>query len=113
MRQAYSDLNLERANDERDLAPDCRIDFCGTSGLLISPGFAQDTAKPDPAGIVTGDKATVVDAGGNTFAPAAPTDKTSPDYARQKKDADDFQAQAAREPLAVKLADGGTPAGSD
>ncbi len=77
----------------------------GLLGLLISTGFAQDTVKPDPSGIATGDKATVVDAGGNTFAPATPTDQTSPDYAKQKKDADDFQAQAAREPLAVKLAD--------
>jgi ammonium transporter, Amt family len=35
----------------------------------------------------------------------APTDKTAPDYAKNKKAYDDFQAQAAKEPLAMKLAD--------
>ena len=34
-----------------------------------------------------------------------PTDKTAPDYAQNKKAFDDYQAQAAKEPLAVKLAD--------
>ena len=39
------------------------------------------------------------------FAVTAPTDKTDPDYAKNKKDFDDYQSQAAKEPLAVKLAD--------
>ncbi len=61
--------------------------------------------KPDPAGLATGDKTSVVDAGGNAFVVPEPTDKTSPTYEKSKKDFDEFQAQAAKEPLAVKLAD--------
>jgi Amt family ammonium transporter len=77
----------------------------GMLGVLTAPCLAADQPKPDPAGIATGDKTTVVDAGGNTFAPAEPTDKNAPDYSKNKKEFDDFQAQAAKEPLAVKLAD--------
>ena len=69
------------------------------------PGRADEGPKPDPAGIATGDKSTAVDAGGNTFAVPAPTDKSAPDYPKNKKDFDDYQSQAAKEPLAVKLAD--------
>jgi Amt family ammonium transporter len=72
--------------------------------FLLTPGMAQEP-KPDPAGIATGDKTTVVDAGGNAFVIAEPTDKTAPDYAQKKKDFDDYQGQAAKEPLAMKLAD--------
>lgn len=68
--------------------------------------FADDSSKPDPAGTATGDKTSVVDAAGNPFVVPEPTDKTAPDYAKAKKDFDDFQAQAAKEPLALKLADG-------
>ena len=71
---------------------------------LLTPLMADDP-KPDPAGIATGDKTTVVDGAGNTFMVAEPTDKNAPDYAAKKKDFDEFQAQAAKEPLAVKLAD--------
>lgn len=71
----------------------------------LMPCVAQEAPKPDPAGIATGDKTTVVDAGGNSFVVTEPTDKTAPDYAQKKKDFDEFQAQAAKEPLAVKLAD--------
>jgi ammonium transporter, Amt family len=71
---------------------------------LLSPCFASEQ-KPDPAGIATGDKTTAVDAGGNAFAVPEPTDKNAPDYTKNKKDFDDYQAQAAKEPLAVKLAD--------
>jgi len=67
--------------------------------------FAEDGPKPDPSGAATGDKTSAVDAGGNSFVVAEPTDKASPDYAKNKKDFDDYQAQAAKEPLAVKLAD--------
>jgi ammonium transporter, Amt family len=66
--------------------------------------FADDP-KPDPAGIATGDKTTVLDAGGNAFVVTEPTDKTDPDYATKKKAFDEYQAQVAKEPLAVKLAD--------
>src|SRR5438477_379734 len=60
--------------------------------------------QPDPAGVATGDKTSVVDAAGNSFAPAAP-DPSDPDYANKKKAYDEFQAQLAREPLTAKLAD--------
>jgi len=65
-----------------------------------------DQAQPDPAGTATGDKSSVVDAAGNPFVVPEPRDSTSPDYAKNKKAFDEFQAQAAREPLALKLADG-------
>ena len=66
---------------------------------------ADGEAQPDPAGIATGDRTSVVDAGGNAFVVAEPTDKSAPDYAEKKKAFDEYQAQAAKEPLAVKLAD--------
>ncbi len=72
---------------------------------LTLPCFADDGPKPDPAGIVTGDKSAVVDAAGNPFVVPEPTDKNAPDYAANKKAFDEFQAQVAKEPLAVKLAD--------
>ena len=64
-----------------------------------------DEPQSDPAGIATGDKSSTSDAGGNSFILTEPTDKTASDYAKNKKAFDDFQAQAAKEPLAVKLAD--------
>jgi len=73
---------------------------------LAATGFADDGPKPDPAGVATGDKTAVVDAAGNPFVITEPTDKTSPDYAANKKAFDEYQAQAAKEPLAMKLADG-------
>jgi ammonium transporter, Amt family len=76
----------------------------GTVAGSFSVCLADDP-KPDPAGIATGDKTTVVDAGGNSFVVPEPADKTDPDYAAKKKAFDDYQAQAAKEPLAVKLAD--------
>jgi Amt family ammonium transporter len=87
--------------------------FTGCAGLAlvagilaIAPmtGMAQEP-KPDPAGIVTGDKTNALDAGGNAFVVTEPTDKKAPDYGQKKKDFDDYQSQAAKEPLAVKLAD--------
>jgi Amt family ammonium transporter len=77
----------------------------GILGFVFLPCFGADQPKPDPAGVATGDKASAVDAGGTAFAPSEPTDKTSPDYAKNKKDFDDYQTQAAKEPLAAKLAD--------
>src|ERR1700687_1591438 len=66
---------------------------------------ADDGPKPDPAGIATGDKTSAVDAAGIPFVVSEPSDKTAPDYAANKKAFDVYQAQAAKEPLAVKLAD--------
>ena len=74
-------------------------------GALSTCSFADDGPKPDPAGIATGDKTTAVDAAGNPFVVSEPTDKNAPDYAANKKAFDEYQAQAAKEPLAVKLAD--------
>jgi ammonium transporter, Amt family len=61
--------------------------------------------QPDPAGVTTGDKTNAADAGGNAFVVAEPTDKTASDYADKKKAFDEYQAAAAKEPLAAKLAD--------
>ena len=77
----------------------------GLMGVMLSPCMASDPPKTDPAGLATGDKTTVVDGAGNSFVVTAPTDKTSPDYAKNQKDFEEFQAQAAKEPLAMKLAD--------
>jgi Amt family ammonium transporter len=74
-------------------------------GALSRPCLGQDTPKPDPAGISTGDRTTAIDGAGNSFVVTPPTDTKDPDYAAKKKAFDDYQAQAAKEPLAVKLAD--------
>jgi Amt family ammonium transporter len=67
--------------------------------------LADDGPKADPAGVATGDKSSVVDAAGNSFTVAAPTDPRAPDFAKSRKDYEDYLSQAAKEPLAVKLAD--------
>jgi ammonium transporter, Amt family len=64
-----------------------------------------DEPQSDPAGIATGHKTTTFDAGGNSFMLTEPTDKTAPDYDKTMKAFQDFQAQAAKEPMAMKLAD--------
>ncbi len=89
--------------------------LCLGVGVVSSPHFAwADDAtpaatpappQPDPAGIATGDKGSVFDAGGTPFVVSEPTDKTAPNYADQKKAFDEFQAMAAKEPLTMKLAD--------
>jgi Amt family ammonium transporter len=77
----------------------------GMFAALATPCLADEGPKPDPSGTATGDRTTAVDAAGNSFALPEPTDKAAPDYGKNKKDFDDYQAQAAKEPLAVKLAD--------
>lgn len=74
-------------------------------GGFASVCLADQGPQRDPSGIATGDKTSVVDASGNSFAVTAPTDPAAPDYAQKKKDFDEYQAQAAKEPLAAKLAD--------
>jgi Amt family ammonium transporter len=79
-------------------------------GVSVNRASAQEAAapaepQPDPAGIATGDKSSAVDAGGNSFVVAAPTDTKAPDYAAKKQAFDEYQAQLAKEPLAGKLAD--------
>src|SRR6476661_2960429 len=75
--------------------------------LAVWPARARAQAgpKPDPAGIATGDKSNAADAGGNSFTVSEPTDKTAPTYEKSKKEFDEYQSQASKEPLAVKLAD--------
>jgi len=70
----------------------------------LTPLMAEDP-KPDPAGVVTGDKTNVVDGVGNAFVVAEPPNKNAPNYAQGQKDAAEFKAQAEKEPLAMKLAD--------
>ena len=78
----------------------------GILAVFLTPCSAQTSQpKPDPAGISTGDKTNAVDGGGTSFVVSEPTDKTAPTYQQAKKDYDEFQAQAAKEPLAMKLAD--------
>ena len=72
--------------------------------MLLAPCYAEDP-KPDPAGIATGDRTPPRMRGGTSFMVSAPTDKSDPDYAKKQKAFEEFQAQAAKEPLAVKLAD--------
>ena len=79
--------------------------LAGMLAGLSAFSFADDGPKPDPAGTATGDKSAAVDAAGNPFVVPEPTDKTAPDYVEKKKAFDEYQAQAAKEPLAVKLAD--------
>jgi Amt family ammonium transporter len=79
--------------------------FATTLSSLAVVSFAVDEPQPDPAGIATGDKSNAVDAAGNPFVVPEPTDKTDPDYAQKKKAFDEYQEQATKEPLAVKLAD--------
>jgi Amt family ammonium transporter len=78
------------------------------AGVLGSPAAAAGAAvdpPPDPAGIATGDRSAAVDAAGNGFVVAEPTDQADPEYATKKRAFEDFQAQAAKEPLALKLSD--------
>ena len=83
----------------------------GTATCLVvlivaaaKPVAAQSAPAPDPAGIATGDKASVTDAAGTSFVVSEPTDKSAPDYADKRKAFEEFQALAQKEPLAVKLA---------
>jgi Amt family ammonium transporter len=83
----------------------------GTIGLvtlclcMLTIRVSAQQPQPDPAGIATGDRTTAMDAAGNPFVPPEPTDMADPDYAAKKKAFNDYQAQAVKEPLAVKLAD--------
>src|ERR1700722_4406967 len=74
--------------------------LCGPMSVALA-----DQTQADPAGTATGDRSSAADAAGNPFVVPAPTDPSAPDYPKLKKDYDEFQAQAAREPLALKLAD--------
>ena len=82
-----------------DVARSMQEAIPGPSGLCGSghPATAQEATapaepQPDPAGIATGDKSSAVDAGGNSFVVAAPTDTKAPDYAAKKQAFDEYQA---------------------
>jgi ammonium transporter, Amt family len=84
------------------------IAFC-MSALVLAAGRsvqAQAGPVPDPAGIATGDKTNVTDAGGNAFIVSEPTDTSAADYAEKRRAFDEYKALAEKEPLAMKLADG-------
>ncbi len=74
-------------------------------------GAAQSTAtqapqpKPDPSGVTTGNALNTIDGAGNSFVVVEPTDKSDPEYAKKKKEFDEYTPLAAKEPLAAKLAD--------
>jgi hypothetical protein len=86
-----------------------RLSTVGSLSILMALGVMLLSplrlAAQDPAGIATGDKSNVVDAGGNSFVVAEPMDKSAPDYADKKKAYDEYKAQTEKEPLAMKLAD--------
>ncbi len=79
--------------------------LAGILATLATSSFADETPKPDPSGVATGDRTAAADAAGNSFVVPEPADKNAPDFAKNKKDFDDYQSQAAKEPLAIKLAD--------
>jgi Amt family ammonium transporter len=78
----------------------------------------QAGPKPDPSGVNTGDATFAQDGGGNLFIPADPGDPPDPKkitdvkefteakkaWDEKKKAFDEYQEQAKKEPLAVKLA---------
>ena len=86
-----------------------RLSYGSSLAVLLTLGVMLlgplGAAAQDPAGIMTGDKSNVVDAGGNSFVVAEPMDKSAPDYAEKKKAFDEYKTQTDKEPLAVKLAD--------
>jgi len=86
-----------------------------TNAAPAAPVEAASTdPATDPAGTKTGTAADAQDAGGTHFVVSAPADLSDDDkkdtnkvaaYTDAKKAFDDYTAQAAKEPLAVKLAD--------
>ena len=75
------------------------------AATAAAPSAAPAEPKPDPAGSATGDKSAAIDGAGNPFVVPEPTDTSDPEYAKKKAAYDEYVAQAAKEPLAVKLAD--------
>jgi Amt family ammonium transporter len=87
----------------------------GTNAPTAATAAPADAAPtPDAEGTKTGASSDVQDAGGNHFVISAPAELTGDDlkdtnkvakYTSDKKDFDDYTAQAKLEPLAVKLSD--------
>jgi Amt family ammonium transporter len=72
--------------------------------IAARPSAALEGPAPDPGGTTTGNRSTLYDAHGTPFMVSEPID-SAPDHAERKRAYDEFQAQAAREPLAMRLAD--------
>jgi Amt family ammonium transporter len=81
------------------------VGFVAVACAYAPPLRAQGGPIPDPAGIATGDRTSVADAGGVPFVVAEPTDTSAPDYAEKAKARAGYESAAQSEPLAVKLAD--------
>lgn len=79
--------------------------FVSLMATLAAPAWAQDSAKPDPAGAATGTAADAQNAGG-AIVLTEPTDKSASDYAAKLKAYQDEKTQIDREPFAKGLADG-------
>jgi len=73
-------------------------------GANVAALHAQ-TPAPDPTGGATGDRTSVSDAGGTPLVVVAPDDPKAADYAARKQAYDAYAASAAKEPLALKVAD--------
>jgi ammonium transporter, Amt family len=86
-------------------APVSSADATETAAAPDTAGPATTAPQPDPSGLATGDKASAIDAGGNAFVVAEPTDEADPEYTKKKADYDEYTSQSAKEPLAAKLAD--------
>ena len=100
MKEQIRKYGLSRVFRATALAIGLAAVFC-----LSQINVAAQGPKADPAGTATGDRTSVVDAAGNPFVVAAPTDPSAPDYATAKKNYDEYQAELSKEPLAAKLAD--------
>ncbi len=72
---------------------------------VATASWGDEAPKPDPSGLATGDRTSVVDAGGNALVVAEPTDKTADDYTQKASDFTAYQQMSEKEPLALKVAD--------
>ena len=79
--------------------------LAGTLASFSAFGFADDAPKPDPAGIATGDKTIALSMPRAILLSSRTRRQKRSGLRAEKKAFDEYQAQAAKEPLAVKLAD--------
>ena len=71
----------------------------------VSAPAAAPAPKPDPAGIATGDKSSVQDAGGNALSLLSPPIRKTLITRRRRRISTITRLRQPKEPLAVKLAD--------
>src|SRR6266478_8480008 len=67
-----------------------KVEAPAATAAAPAAAAAPEPPKPDPAGISTGDKSSVIDAGGNSFVLSEPSDKADPDFAKKKKEFDEY-----------------------